>query len=383
MGFQEKSSEMKWSRKSWLKKEAGIIKREFTSESPRKIIQNILYIVLGASISAFADSFFTIPLNIVSGGIASLSIISHQIPGRSQISTERYVLIYTWGFFFLGLILVGLKYSLNTLVYSITYPLMVRLFTFMVNHACIDGNHIFNVVERASRMDPSLTRPDGSAVNAKDWLPLAYLVGAIFGGRLVGTGIGFAFVGGGSSGGTDVINVLANRYLHIRIGTSTFICDLLIISGGFFVNGYQLIPTLVGILSAFLCSFRIDKVFLGNRQYFMALVSSEKIDERNQFINQDLGRGTTLISCRGGYTKKQTELLQVCFDKHDYSVIRQAIKQFDPNAFVSVVATKEILGYGFTRSTPKVNRKDIALSPDDARKLTAKAHRLKKKNRSE
>ena len=115
----------------------------------------------------------------------------------------------------------------------------------------------------------------------------------------------------------------------------------------------------------------------------MALVSSEKIDERNEFINQDLGRGTTLISCRGGYTKKETELLEVCFDKHDYSVIRQAIKQFDPNAFVSVIATKEILGYGFTRSTPKVNRKDIAISPDDARKLTVKAHRLKKKNRSE
>ena len=374
---------MKRSRKEWVKKEVDIVKRESTSESPRKIIQNILSIFLGACISAFGDSLFTIPRNIVSGGIASLSIISHQIPGRSAITKDVYVLIYTWGFFFLGLILIGLKYSLNTLVYTITYPLMVRLFTYRVNHCVIDGKHIFNLVERAADRNPSLTTPSGATINATDWLPLAYLVGAVFGGRLVGIGIGFAFIGGGSSGGTDVINVLANRYLHIRIGTSTFICDLLIITGGFFANGYQLIPTLVGLLSAFLCAFRIDKVFLGNRQYFMALVSSEKIDERNEFINQDLGRGTTLISCRGGYTKKETELLQVCFDKHDYSVIRQAIKQFDPNAFVSVIATKEILGYGFTRSTPKVNRKDIAISPDDARRLTVKAHRLKKKNRSE
>ena len=374
---------MKRSRKEWVKKEVDIVKREFTSESPRKIIQNILYIFLGACIAAFGDSLFTIPRNIVSGGIASLSIISHQIPGRSAITTDVYVLIYTWGFFFLGLILIGLKYSLNTLVYTITYPLMVRLFTYRVNRCVIDGKHIFSLVERAADRNPSLTTPSGARINSKDWLPLAYLVGAIFGGGLIGIGIGFAFIGGGSSGGTDVINVLANRYLHIRIGTSTFICDLLIITGGFFANGYQLIPTLVGLLSAFLCSFRIDKVFLGNRQYFMALVSSEKIDERNEFINQDLGRGTTLISCRGGYTKKETEMLEVCFDKHDYSVIRQAIKQFDPNAFVSVIATKEILGYGFTRSTPKVNRKDIAISPDDARKLTVKAHRLKKKNRSE
>ena len=120
---------MKRSRKEWVKKEVDIVKREFTSESPRKIIQNILYIFLGACIAAFGDSLFTIPRNIVSGGIASLSIISHQIPGRSAITTDVYVLIYTWGFFFLGLILIGLKYSLNTLVYTITYPLMVRLFT--------------------------------------------------------------------------------------------------------------------------------------------------------------------------------------------------------------------------------------------------------------
>jgi len=371
---------MKEFRNKWIHKEIGTIKREFTSEPPRKIILNVLYIFLGACVSAFGDSFFTIPLNIVSGGISSLSIISHSVPGRNRLSTEIYVLIFTWSFFLLGLIFVGLKYSLNTLVYSITYPLRVRLFTYVVNNVVIDGKHILNLVERAERRNPSLSTPSGGAVNAKDWLPLAYFVGAIFSGTLVGTGIGLAFIGGGSAGGTDVINVLANRYLHIRIGTSTFICDLVIITGGFFANGYQLIPTLVGIIGAFLCSFRIDKVFLGNRQYFMALVASPKIEERNDFINKDLGRGTTLISCRGGYTKKESELLQVCFDKHDHAVVRQAIKQIDPNAFVSVVATKEILGYGFSRSTPKVNRKDLAITPDDARKLAAKAHRLKQKN---
>ena len=66
---------MKRSRKEWVKKEVDIVKREFTSESPRKIIQNILSIFLGACISAFGDSLFTIPRNIVSGGIASLSIL--------------------------------------------------------------------------------------------------------------------------------------------------------------------------------------------------------------------------------------------------------------------------------------------------------------------
>ena len=102
---------MKEFRNKWIHKEIGTIKREFTSEPPRKIILNVLYIFLGACVSAFGDSFFTIPLNIVSGGISSLSIISHSVPGRNRLSTEIYVLIFTWSFFLLGLIFVGLKTS--------------------------------------------------------------------------------------------------------------------------------------------------------------------------------------------------------------------------------------------------------------------------------
>lgn len=362
--------------KEWLKKEKNVLIREFKGEPPKKIIKNIIIIIFGALVFSIADSFFIIPMNIICGGVTSLSIIFHSIPGFDFMDVQTYVLIITWIFFFLGLILIGLKYSLKQLVFAISYPIFDFFFAWLINVCVINGIRIFDISSLTQDiiLANGIIAADSSGVQA-----LAYFISALFGGTIMGAGIGLTFIGGGSSGGTDVINILMNKWFGIRIGTMSFIMDLLIISGGFFINGYNLLATLVGLVTAFLCSMMIDKVFLGSNRYYLALIISAKWEEINDFINKKLGRGTTLLIGKGGYTKKDLTVVEACFDKQDYSLIKQSIYQVDPNAFVTFIATAEILGYGFSRDRPRVDAKDMAISPDDARKLMAKASRKRKR----
>lgn len=371
--------------KGWFSKQKSIIIQEFTQEPPLKIVKNCLLIFFGALLMSLGDSFFVLPMNIVSGGISSLAIISNWMPGMNVISTQVYVLIYTWIFFLLGLIFIGVRYSLRTLILSISYPLFVLLFSWVRDAVAVemlvDGTtqavHILNISEMM--VDIKLEGGDIISHSSDAMKALAYVLSAVFGGALLGTGIGLAFSGGGSSGGTDVINVLVNRYFGIRVGTSSFIVDCLIMIGGFFANGMSLLATMVGVVCAFVCSLLIDKVFLGNQQFYIAQIISPKWNEINHFINHELGRGSTILHGNGGYTSKDITIIQTCFDRQDYMLIKQSIYSIDPSAFVTFVSTREILGYGFSRDKPGVNMNDIPISPEDARKLTIKANTKRKR----
>jgi uncharacterized membrane-anchored protein YitT (DUF2179 family) len=365
--------------KSWCRDKLQVVKDEFTSEPPKKMIKNNLFILLGALVFAFGDSFFLLPMNIVSGGTSSLAIITNAIPGADGISVQAYIVIYTWLLFALGLFTLGIKYSLKTLLFTIAYPLFVLLFNYLigVSVVTVKGNpiHILDITEMHD-----ILIANGTITDKESLLTMSYLMAAILGGLVIGVGIGLAFIGGGSSGGTDVFNLLLNKYFHVKVGTGSFLCDFLLIFAGFFANGFNLLASMIGILSAILCSLMIDKVFLGYNQYYVALVVSKKWSEINDYINQNFERGTTLIKAQGGFTRVDSMLLEVCFDSRDYQVIQEIITHIDPNAFVTIIRAQEIVGYGFSRDTPQVNMKDLALPPDEAQRLLLKSLRMKKKS---
>ncbi|MFA6625239.1 MAG: YitT family protein, partial [Bacilli bacterium] len=304
--------------KNLLKKQWVIIKNEFTSEPPKKLLINSAKILIGAIIVAFGTSFFLLPMNIVSGGVSSLAIIFNALPGMNSISTNIYIVLINWIFFAIGLFTLGLKYSLKTIIFTIAEPLTVILFSWIIETVVVDGHHILDITNIA---DIQLANGIIQAEGSDSLLALVYFVAGVLGGLVIGAGIGLALLGGGSSGGTDVFNLLMHKYFHIKVGTASLICDSLIIFGGFFVNGYNLLASMVGIISAILCSFMIDKVFLGSDQYFVALIVSKKWRQLNDYINSTVQRGTTLIQAQGGFTGVDTVLLEVCFDKRDYNLL--------------------------------------------------------------
>jgi uncharacterized protein YebE (UPF0316 family) len=151
---------------------------------------------------------------------------------------------------------------------------------------------------------------------------------------------------------------------------------------GFFFNGHNLLATIVGILCSILCGLMIDKVFIGKNQYFVALIVSKKWEQINELIMTDIERGTTLIKAQGGFSKTDTNVLEVCFPRSDYNTIQDLIASVDPNAFVTILKAQEIVGYGFTRDTPEVNMKDLALPPDVAQRILEKSLRKSRKRNS-
>ncbi len=352
------------------------IRHEFTSEPPKKMLKNMALVIIGAFLLALGTEFFFVPLNIIGGGVSSLAMILHSLPGFDVISVETYILIINWGFFFIGLLALGLKYSLKTLVVSIAYPLFILLIDWIIDSV---SQNFFNI--NVSMVDGFTM---GNVVIDKNGaMVISYLVGAVLGAFLNGVGVALALSGGGSSGGTDVIVLLLHKYLHINVGTGSFLSDFTIIMIGFFVNSMNILPTLVGVMAAFLLSVTLDKVYLSRSQYYMAFIVSKKWKEINKYILDEVGRGTTFIKAQGGFSGNETMLLEVCFDQHDYSQIESIINKIDPSAFVSVMRTQEIVGYGFTRDTEEVEAKDLALSPDEVERILLQAKKKKEKKLEE
>ena len=363
----------------FFRRQWAVIKNEFTSEPWQTQVKNNLWIVFGALVTALGTSFFLLPFNIVSGGINSLAIIFNSIPSMSVISVDNYILILTWGCFVIGLFVLGVKYSIRSLVYSICNPLFIIFFNWLIDVAVVDGVRIFDLTQLTD-----ITLAEG-VIGADHTLAIAYLAAAVAGGLLSGAGIGFAMLGGGSSGGTDVINLTVNKYFHVKVGTSSLVCDLAIIVGGFFANGYNLLPSVVGAMSAVLCSIMIDAVFTGKNKSFVALIVTSKWYEINKAIDEILGRGATLLKGQGGYSREDTMVVETCFDRRDYHRLEQIVKKIDPNAFMTVMKAQEVVGYGFTRDTPLVPEAELALDQEDVDYYLKKADRkvARKKEREE
>lgn len=363
-------------KESWFSRQTHALLQGIRSEPPKKRIRNCLYILLGAFIMAIGEGFFVIPMNIISGGVSSLAIIFHSINGLNALSIQTYLYIFNWSLFVLGIFALGFRYSLNTLLFTIAFPLFVQLFTFLIGFTTINGIQILDITKVQG------IQIGETEVSSEYLLPLALLVSAVMGGILNGVGIGLSFIGGGSSGGTDVLTLMLHKYLHISNGVSSFLCDFVIMFVGFFFNGHNLLATIVGILCSILCGLMIDKVFIGKNQYFVALIVSKKWEQINELIMTDIERGTTLIKAQGGFSKTDTNVLEVCFPRSDYNTIQDLIASVDPNAFVTILKAQEIVGYGFTRDTPEVNMKDLALPPDVAQRILEKSLRKSRKRNS-
>ncbi len=324
-------------------------KEEFAGETWKSLLKNNLYVIFGAFIYAIGTSFFTVPMNVISGGLASIAIILERTLGG--LDADTYILILNWGVFVIGLFVLGIKYSLKTLVFTLFNPLFIMLFTFLIENVQFEVNgemlRVFDIREVQDIIVDSTL-----AIPADSLLPVAYLVAALFGGGIMGAGIGFALIGGGSSGGTDIINVTLHKYFRVKIGTSSLMCDVLImLAGFFFTNDCNLLATMIGAGGAILCSVTLDMVFSSKNKSYVALIVSHRWVELNEYINKNVGRGTTLIKGQGGYSRLDTMVIEVCFDRRDYNMLERAVHKIDPEAFMTILKAQEILGYGFSRDS--------------------------------
>ncbi|MDD4847946.1 MAG: YitT family protein [Bacteroidales bacterium] len=277
-------------------------------------------LVLGTFILALGYAFFMTPYKIVPGGIYGISIVLHYKLG---FPVGMAALCFNLPLTLIGLKVLGPRFGAKTFICFI----LTAVFT--------DGLiYLFGA-------DP---------LNLHDEVLLA----SIFGGLIMGIGVGLIFKARASSGGTDVIASILTKFTKIPQGTQLMMVDSVIVIFGFLMFQDWKIP-LYSWLTIFIMGKVIDIVMRGFSDDKIMYIISEKSEEiRNAIIN-DLHRGGTIFSAKGMYTKEEKEVLFTVVNRREVPDLQQYIFKIDPSAFITIVEAQEILGKGFKSLQEKVS----------------------------
>ena len=284
-----------------------------TKQSLIRETRDYLMIALGLILYGIGWTVFLLPNDITTGGvpgIASIVYFATGFPVQYTYFSINHILLL------LSIRILGWKFSIKTVfaVFTLTFFL--------------------SIIQRLA----------SGVVLLHDQPFMACVIGA----SLCGGGIGIAFSSNGSTGGTDIIAAIINKYRDITLGRVMLICDLIIISSSYFVlKDWE--KVVYGYVTLYICSFVLDQVVNSARQSVQFFIISEKYDEIARHINVYPHRGATVINASGFYSGKEQKMLFVLAKKRESTIIFRLIKDIDPNAFVSQSAVIGVYGEGFDR----------------------------------
>lgn len=293
-----------------------------------KKTRNVLLTVVGSLVLAFGISVFLLPFNLVSGGMSGLSIIINAIIPFEFVTIELINAVLTWVLFFLGFLIFGKDFAAKTLISALVYPLGVLLFKNLADPTVLGG--VF-------------------CLATEEYTELPIIIAALAGGAMVGLGCSLTFLGGGSTGGTDIIALtLCKVFKRMKNSTAMFLTDMTIVLLGVFATR-NLIRSLLGILAAMVIATVIDKVFLGGNSSYAAQIVTDHGEELNRAIIEQADRTTTIFEAKGGYSGKDKKMLTVIFNMRQYTRLMDVVRKVDPDAFVTIWRAHEIRGEGWTK----------------------------------
>jgi uncharacterized membrane-anchored protein YitT (DUF2179 family) len=168
----------------------------------------------------------------------------------------------------------------------------------------------------------------------------------LIGGALCGSGLGLIFSVNGSTGGTDIVAAIVNKYKNVSIGTALFFCDFLIISSSYFL--FQNIEKIVfGFIEMGVSNYVLDLIINRNRQSVQFLIFSHKYEEIAERIITDMHRGCTFLDGQGGYSKQPMKVIVLLVKRSESLTIFRLVKDVDQNGFISKSNVRGVYGEGF------------------------------------
>ena len=308
------------------------MKIKFTKAELLGFCKNILLVIAGTLVLSFGVAVFIVPFDLVSGGVAGIAIAINVALNKffaiEYISVDVILAIATWALFFVGLVVLGRSFALKTLISTIIYPVGVSFFMKLTDPSVLNG---FFCLQASQYSDVSL------------------ILGTTLGGVCVGAGCALTFLGGGSTGGVDIIAFsICKIFKRAKSSVVIFLVDASVVILGMLIIE-DFVISLLGIFSAFIAALMVDKVFIGSSKSFIAQIISEKYEVINKEIIEKVDRGSTIIDVVGGYTGEPRKMIMVSFTVNQYAEILNVINRNDKNAFVTIHRAHEINGEGWTR----------------------------------
>ena len=274
--------------------------------------KDYLMIALGMLMYGIGWTVFLLPNDIPSGAVPGIASIVFWATG---FPVQYTYLIINFLLLLLALKILGLKFCLKTIWAVAVLTILLAIIQDFVK---------------------------GSLIHDQPFM--ACVLGASF----CGGGIGVAFSANGSTGGTDIIAAIVNKYRDISLGRVILMCDIIIISSSYLVL-HDWERVVYGYVVLFVSSFVLDQVVNSARLSVQFFIISSKYEEIGRRINLDLHRGVTCIDGVGCYTHNNVKMMFVLAKKTESNTIFRLIKDIDPGAFVSQSAVIGVFGEGFDR----------------------------------
>ena len=276
-----------------------------------KKIYPVLTILLGAAIYAFGLTYFVVPHHLFEGGATGITLITFYL---FKIPVSLMNLLINIPLFILAWKIFGAKSLYSSLLGTLALSAWLAFFERIPLHIDLQGD---------------------------------LLITALIAGILLGIGLGIIFNAGGTTGGTDILARILNKYTHISMGKLLFILDFCILMLILLIfKDLRLVS--YTLLFDFIVSRVIDFIGEGGYAGKGFIIITQYPDKLAKKINDELGRGVTFLSGQGYYSKKDLKIIYCIVGRNEIVKMKEMIHQVDPQAFITITEAHEILGEGFT-----------------------------------
>ncbi len=280
------------------------------SKNWKKYVSTVAGVLSGNAILAFTVAAFIVPNGIIMGGATGIGLaISHYLP----VSLSTIIFALNAVLFVLGALVLGKKFAVATIASTFIYP------TFL------------SVMQKIPGID-SLTDN--------------VLLSTLYAGLLVGLGIGLIVRVGSSTGGTDIVALVFNKWFHLPVAVMLYVVDFLILGSQIFFSDTEQI--MYGILALMMYTVILNKVMLMGQSQIQLFIISDSYDEIRQRMLEELDAGVTMLHIETGYGKENKKgVLCVIPNRKLYSV-KEMIHEIDEKAFITITQINEVRGRGFS-----------------------------------
>jgi uncharacterized membrane-anchored protein YitT (DUF2179 family) len=279
------------------------------------VLRSHAIITFGLLCTTFGWGAFLIPSNVTGGGVSGIAAI---IYFAAKFPAGVTYLLVNAALILVAMKIVNVNFGLKSVYGVVVFSLLLALF-----------QEVF---------------PDPVVSDTM----LATIVGAI----LSGIGTGIVFTQGGSAGGSDLIAMMITSQRNISPGRVIMMVDVVVISSSFFIF-HSLEQMIYGYCVMVIASYVVDFVLAGSKQSYQLFIFSEKYEEVADNIFSNVKRGLTLVDAQGWYTRKPTKMIMVIVRKYEATDVFKAIKEIDPEAFISMGNVMGVYGKGFDRMKVK------------------------------
>ncbi len=274
-----------------------------------KQLKSYIIITIGLAINSLGWTGFLIPGKIVGGGVSGIGVLIYYATGFPVGFT----------FFLANIILLllavktlGARFGTKTIYGIVLISLFLSLFQHLIKTSLVQDAFMATLI----------------------------------GGALTGTGIGITFSQGGSTGGTDIIAMIINKYRNISPGRIIFFLDVFIIASSFIIF-HSIEKIIYGFVCMAVAAYSIDMILSGSRESVQVTIMSEKNVEISDKIGTEMNRGVTLLNGKGWYKKEDVMVVMTMIHKSQVQDLMRIVTEIDDKAFVSIARVVGVYGKGF------------------------------------